>query len=320
MWIRVAAALMALLMSANVGWAASAPDEPAQPEPTAEQKAAMAQMIALRDGLKPIHGQVAIPQAKATLNLGQKYYFLNAKDAKRVLTEGWGNPASAVEGVLGLVFPEGKTFLDDGWGAVVTYQNTFYVKDSDAKTADYNKLMRDMMAADEEDNAARKKEGYESSTLFGWAEPPSYDETRHVLVWARDIQFGAQQDHTLNYDVRHLGRRGVLSLNIISSMSQLPQIKTAAHELAETAEFDSGSRYADFKAGDKEATYGLAGLVAAGAGLAVASKTGFLAAGLLILKKGIVLIVAFFASAAAWLRKFFRKDPPAPGADGGTVS
>jgi uncharacterized membrane-anchored protein len=177
-----------------------------------------------------------------------------------------------------------------------------------------------MKAADDEDNEARKKAGYEPTTLFGWAEPPSYDAARHDLVWARDIQFGAQEDHTLNYDVRHLGRSGVLSLNIVSSMSQLPQIKPAAHDLAQTAEFDAGSRYADFKKGDKEANYGLAGLVAAGAGLAVASKTGFLAAGLLILKKGIVLIVAFFASAAAWVRKFLRKDPPAPGAGGGTVS
>jgi uncharacterized membrane-anchored protein len=115
----------------------------------------------------------------------------------------------------------------------------------------------------------------------------------------------------LNYDVRHLGRNGVLSLNIVSGMSRLPQVQGAAHDLARTAEFDAGSRYADFKEGDKTAGYGLAGLVAAGAGLAVASKTGFLAAGLLLLKKGIVVIVALFAGAAAWVRRLFKKEPEA---------
>jgi uncharacterized membrane-anchored protein len=320
MLMRVAAALMALLMSTSPLWAAEAE---ARPEATADHKAEIAKMVALRDSLKPLHGQVMIPDAKVTLDLGPKYYFLDAKDAQRVLTEGWGNPPASVEGVLGMIFPEGTTFLGDGWGAVVTYEGTFYVKDSDAKTADYNKLMRDMKGADDESNAARKKAGYEPSTLFGWAEPPSYDSTRHDLIWARDIQFGDQADHALNYDIRHLGRSGVLSLNIVSSMSQLPQIKAAAHDLAQTAEFNAGARYADYQKGDKQAGYGLAGLVAAGAGLAVASKTGLLAAALLFLKKGIVLIIAAATGGAAWFRKMFKKDGaggPPTNTGGGTVS
>ena len=290
--------------------AGSARAEPA-PAPTPAEKAQLAKIAALRDSVKPLRGTIALPSAKATLSLGQHYYFLGAEDARKVLTEAWGNPPSAADGVLGLVFAEGQTFLDeDGWAAVVTYSPTAYVSDDDAKTADYDKLMGEMKEADKADNAERKKAGFEPINTVGWAQPPSYEPARHDLIWARDLEFVGQEHHALNYDVRHLGRNGVLSLNIVSALSQLPQVQAAAHDLARTAEFDAGSRYADYHKGDKTAGYGLAGLVAAGAGLAVASKTGLLAAGLLILKKAAFLLIAGFAGAAAWVRNLFKKKAP----------
>lgn len=272
-------------------------------ELTPQQKAEIARLTALRDSLRPVHGVVALDKAKARLDLGSGYYFLGAADAKRVLTEGWGNPPDAVGDVLGLVFPEGKTFLDDTWGAVVTYQATAYVSDEDAQSADYGKLLEDMRAGEDDENAQRKKAGYEPIRLIGWAQPPTYDAARHDLIWARELQFGEQQDHSLNYDVRHLGRHGVLSLNMVSTMSQISSVRAAAQDLARTAEFDAGSRYADYRKGDKTAGYGLAGLVAAGAGLAVAKKAGLLAVLLVFAKKGFVLIAAGGAAVVAWFRK-----------------
>lgn len=287
--------------------AAQAADEP---QLTPEQKAEIQKMIALRDSLRPVHGTVTLPEAKATLNLGKGYYFLGAADARKVLVDGWGNPADAADGVLGLVFPEGRTFLDDTWGAVVTYEKTFYVSDKDAQSADYAQLMEDMKAAAEEANAERQKRGFEPVHVMGWAQPPAYDAARHDLIWARELQFGQQQeDHGLNYDVRHLGRESVLSLNMVSTMAHLGEIRPAAIELAKTAEFNAGQRYADFKAGDKEAGYGLAGLVAAGAGLAVAKKIGLLGVILLFAKKGIALIAIAGAAIAAWFRKLFGRKP-----------
>lgn len=267
----------------------------------------MERLTKLRDGLKPQTGVIHLPTAKASLNLGKGYYFLSAEDAKKVLVEGWGNPPGSVDGVLGMIFPTGKSFLDDSWGAVVQYHNTFYVSDDDAKTADYDKMMGEMRSGVEEENAQREKDGYEKLNLVGWAQPPTYDAGRHDLIWARDIQFGDQTDHTLNYDVRHLGREGVLSMNMVSQMSRLPDVRQAAVDLARTAEFDKGSRYADYRKGDKVAGYGLAGLVAAGVGLGVAKKAGALAIALVFLKKAGVFIVAGLAAAANWLRGLFRK-------------
>jgi uncharacterized membrane-anchored protein len=291
-------AWVALLLS----WGASA-----QAEPTAEQKAEMQRMLALLNSLKPINGVVKLPAAKATLNLGDHYYFLAADDARRVLTEGWGNPAGASEDVLGLIFPKGKTFLDDSWGAVVRYQNTFYVSDADARTANYDSVLKDLKAAADQENVERKKEGYPPLSLVGWAQQPTYAAQHHDLIWAREVAFADEQDHTLNYDVRHLGRAGVLSVNVISDMAHLGEIRGAAAELASTAEFEPGSRYQDYKTGDKKARYGLAGLVAAGIGLGVAKQAGLLAGLVLLPKKGAVIIVAALAGAGNWLRRRFRK-------------
>jgi uncharacterized membrane-anchored protein len=303
MFGKLCAAVAAVLLCAG-----SAMADP--PQLTPEQQAELQKLVTLRDSLKPVHGAVVLSGAKATLQLGSGYYFLNADDAKKVLTEGWGNPPDAANGVLGIVFPEGKSFIDSSWGAVVTYNLSFYVSDKDAKTADYNKLLKDMQAGEEDDNAKRQKAGFAARRLIGWAQPPQYDAARHDLIWARELQFGDEQRHTLNYDVRHLGRYGVLSLNMVAAMPDLPNVKPAAESLARLAEFEPGARYADFKAGDKTAGYGLAGLVAAGAGLLVAKKLGLLAVLLVFAKKGIVLILAALGGGWAWIKRRFSKAPP----------
>lgn len=265
---------------------------------------------ALLSSLHPQSGHIALPSADAELNLSPDYDFIPADEAKRILTEGWGNPPAMSEGVLGMIFPHGKTYLDpDAWAAVITYEQTFYVSDKDASKADYDKLLTDMRSGEDEENAARQKEGYPAVHLVGWAQPPSYDRAHHNLIWARDIAFSGAKEDTLNYDVRHLGRRGVLSLNIVAGMPQLAEIRAAAPEVARQAEFVAGSRYTDHAWLDKSAGYGLVGLVAAGAGLAVAKKAGLLAILLLVAKKGLVLIVAAGAAVMNGVRKMFGKKP-----------
>lgn len=264
-------------------------------------------LVALAQSLKPIRGVVSLPEAKAKLDLGEAYYFLNAADAKRVLTEGWGNPPSASDDVLGMVFPAGKTFLDQTWGAVIRYEATAYVSDKDAQSADYEALLKELRSDEDQVNKNRQEAGYPSVHVVGWAQPPSYDAKRNDLIWAQEIQFGAEEDHTLNYDIRHLGRHGVLSMNMISQMSKLADVRQSAIDLGRTAEFDAGARYADYQEGDKTAEYGLAGLVAAGLGVGAAKKVGLLAAGALFLKKGIGLVAVALAGIGAWVRKFLKR-------------
>lgn len=271
----------------------------AAPRPTAQQVAAIEQ------GLHPRFGDVAIPQAGAMLHLGRDFYYLGPDEARRVLVDIWGNPPDSAGGVLGLVLPAGRTVTDNVWGAVVTYDGSGYVTDDDAKTADYDKVLTDLRAGEAADNKARAEAGYPTMHLVGWAQPPSYDQATHAVIWARDLRVANEPVDSLNYDVRLLGRKGVLSLNMLSDMAHLADVRAAAATFGRTAQFTAGGTYGEFDAakGDKRAGYGLAGLVAAGVGIAAAKKLGVLAIVLGFGKKFILL----FAIAGAAVKRFFGK-------------
>jgi hypothetical protein len=190
-----------LVSAAPAAWAQAAPQSEQQ------QKAALeAKFKAIDASLHPQSGTVPVPGASATLNLGKAYYFLPADEAKRVLTEGWGNPPDQVADVLGMVFPAGKTFHEPTWGAVIQYSDTGHVSDKDAASQDYDSVLSGMKSSEEEDNKKAAEQGYPGTHLIGWAQAPIYDSAANTLIWARNIKFDGEQENTLNYDVRTLGR------------------------------------------------------------------------------------------------------------------
>ncbi|WP_374527392.1 DUF2167 domain-containing protein [Novosphingobium sp.] len=263
----------------------------------AQDNGGQADVAALVKTLKPQHGKIALPEARATLDLGTAYDFYGPEDARTILVTIWGNPPDSAEGVLGLVMQAGKSPLQDNWGAVVTYEATGYVSDEDAASTDYAELMKQMQESEVEVNKQRQAGGYPAIHLTGWAEPPNYDSGSHSVVWAQELAFADTNVHSLNYDVRTLGRGGVLSVNLISSMPHLAEVKAAAHEFAGHASFDAGARYADFDPNlDKKAEYGIGGLVAAGVGVAAAKKLGLLAIFAKFLKPLLVAVVVAFGA------------------------
>lgn len=283
-----------------------ATEQPAQPEPDAAAIRARVQSIESR--LHPQTGDIRLPTANAVLHLGQDYYFLPAEEARLVLTEGWGNPPDSVTDVLGIVFQAGKHFYEnDAWGAVITYNPSGYVSDDDAETADYAELLSQLQASEPAVNQRRTAQGYPTQHLVGWAEQPAYNRATHSVVWAQNLQISGQSENSLNYDVRLLGRNGVLSLNMVTGMTQLAATRQAAQRFAAQAEFTAGNRYADHQSGDRTAEYGVAGLVAAGVGVAVAQKAGFIAVALLFLKKVGIFIIAGLAFLGGWLRRVFSR-------------
>lgn len=286
---KLAASIAVALALAAVPSANGAPPPPA---------AASAQSVkALASKLSPRQGKVALPEAKATLDLGTAYDFYGAADARTILVDIWGNPPGEADNVLGLVMLHGKSPLQESWAAVITYEPTGYVADDDAASADYAQIMKDMQGGESEINAQRQQQGYPTIHIVGWAEQPNYDKTTHSVIWARDLNFSDTPTHSLNYDVRTLGRHGVLSLNLISTMPHLAEVKAAAHEFAKHASFDVGARYEDFnKSTDNVAEYGVGGLVAAGVGVAVAKKAGLFAILLKFIKPLLIGIGVLFAA------------------------
>jgi uncharacterized membrane-anchored protein len=258
-------------------------------------EARKAELRPLLDRLKYQQGQIQLKDGLATLKMPESFRYLDQAGAQTLLSGIWGNPPS--DDTLGVIVPAGfDPFADDSWCVVLSYQEDGYVKDHDAETIDYTKLLNDMKKDTRAASKERVKEGYPSIDLVGWAASPRYDKSTHKFYWAKELKFGDSAENTLNYNLRILGRRGILVLNAVANMSQLAQIEKATPDILGMVDFNEGHRYADYKPGaDKVAAYGLAALVAGG----IAAKTGLLKGilvAILALKKFLIIgVVALIA-------------------------
>jgi uncharacterized membrane-anchored protein len=251
--------------------------------------------------LKYQTGDVLLPNKVATLHLADTYRYLNPNETEKLLVA-WGNPPGAE--TLGAVVPANvDPFQETGWAVIVTYLDDGHVDDADAKKIDYEDLLKDMKEGTHDGNKERTDQGYEPIELLGWAETPHYDDLARKLYWAKELKFGSSDVHTLNYDVRVLGREGVLSMNAVASMPQLSGIERDMKDLLRVASFNEGYRYEDYNKGtDRAAAYGLGALVAGG----LAAKAGLFAklgALLLAFKK---FIIIGFAALGGVVAKLFR--------------
>ncbi len=253
------------------------------------------QLQQLAASLKPQQGHVTLGGGLAQLSLPENLRYLSPQDTATVLSRIWGNPP---QDTLGMIVPDGFNPLSStAWAVEISYEEGGYVKDDDADKIDYSELLKQMQEGTREGNEERAKEGYAPIELIGWATPPRYDRDTHKLYWAKELKFGTDNDHTLNYSIRILGRQGVLVLNAIAGMDQLATIEKDTPQILSAVEFNQGHRYADFDSKtDRVATYGIAALVAGG----VATKLGLfktLWIGILAFKKfivvGVIAAVAF---------------------------
>lgn len=259
----------------------------------------------MRQFVQSLHfrtGEIALDKADAHLHLQSGFRYLDQADARKVLEQLWGNPPD--EDVLGLLVPDNAGLdSEHSWAVVLTYSDADgHVSDEDAAKIDYAQMLKDLQASTRDGNEERKKAGYGTIQLVGWAQPPRYDAQSRKLHWAKELAFSDANGHTLNYDIRVLGREGYLSMEAVSDMSDQALVNEGMQQVLPMAEFDAGHRYADFNPKtDKLAAYGLAALVAGG----VAAKTGLLAKiGLMLLAAKKLVIVGFLAI-VAFVKKIF---------------
>lgn len=241
-------------------------------------------------------GKIALSEGDGSLNVPKGFKFLNAEQTQNVLSNLWGNPED--KSILGSLVPDGKGVTHtDSWMFVISYQGDGYVKDDDADDIDYTDLLKTMKEDVATENEARKKEGYPEVQLIGWASPPFYDKDLKVLHWAKELQFGQDKDHTLNYDLRVLGRKGMYNISAVAGVNQLAEVKASIPGIIKSVEFKDGHKYLDFDADtDTVAAWTIGGLVAG----KVLAKVGFFA---ILAKFGKFIVIGIIA-AFAGIKKF----------------
>ena len=265
--------------------------------------AKMIQQIQLMDSInkamKYQTGVVKMSNGIAQLNVPAGFKYLNAEQSKYVLTDLWGNPART--DILGMLFPEsGGPFADSSYAFVISYEDLGYVKDEDADKIDYDEMLKSMQKEEIEVNVERKKNGYPPIHIVGWAQKPYYDKTNKVLHWAKELKFGDSPDRTLNYEIRILGRKGVLSMNAVASMSELGLVKRDIDKVLHIAAFTEGNKYSNYDSKiDKVAAWTIGGLVAG----KILAKVGLFA----FFAKFFKLILVGLAGIGGAIAKFFKR-------------
>ena len=247
-----------------------------------------------------------------SLELPAAHVFLGMPDASRLLE---ANGAFHNEDVLGVIAAKDEK---ENWFVIVRYDQAGYVKDDEKIDADA--LLKSFREGQTEANKERVKRGFQELKIDGWSESPAYDRATHRLVWALLVSSEAH-GQSVNYNTRVLGRRGYVSLNMVTQPSALAAFRGNATTLLAATSFKEGSRYQDFNAKtDKVAEYGIVGLILGGAGLGAAKlvKIGLLAKfwkvllGLFIAGKK--LFVAAIVGIGVLLKKIFggKSAPPSP--------
>lgn len=291
--------LRCLLLSAAIALVAIAQDQPAAE--AAEAPPETREEAYARAGIKLVNGPATVPLGTtAEIKLPEGYAFIGPESLDRFfeLTQ---NSRSGNE--------VGVVISPTHWTMFFDYDDIGYVKDDDKDKLNADKLMSSMTDNQAAANEARKERGWDEMRLKGWATQPHYDQKTNNLKWAINLTSSQDQfkEVWINGSIRLLGRGGVMNVTLVSDAAVFKQAEAEADQLlAGGFNYVSGQKYAEFKAGDKVAQYGLAALVLGG-GVAAAAKVGLLAKLGVFLGKAWKLVVAGFVAVAVGIKKLVNK-------------
>jgi uncharacterized membrane-anchored protein len=225
----------------------------------------------------------------AKITLPADYDRLGASDTKKLM-ELMQNPSAGDEYYVG---PE-----DSRWFAIFSYEDTGHIQDDEE--IDAAALLKSLRAGTEIGNRERRRRGWAEMSIVGWQYEPYYDEDTNRLSWA--VLAESEGIPIVNFNTRLLGRTGVISATLVADPETLDSSIAEFKSILGGFQYNSGETYAEYRPGDKLATYGLAALVTGGAAAAVAKGAGkglFKAIG--------VAILALFAAIWGGVKKAFSR-------------
>jgi uncharacterized membrane-anchored protein len=227
------------------------------------------------------------------------------EDGTRQFMELNQNPVSGIErGTILCRLADTKGETETTWFAVFEFDDGGYVKDDEKGSLDAGAILASLKKGNEHGNRERKQRGWEAIYLDGWQSAPHYDERTRNLTWATRLH-GEDESRALNHSVRLLGRGGVMSVDLVVSPEHYDRALPAFDAMLGGFRYKPGQTYAEWRQGDKLASYGLTALVAGGAGAALV-KTG------LLQKFGKAIVLALVSAAAAVKKFIFGKGKDSP--------
>lgn len=227
--------------------------------------------------------------SQAEIDLPTGYVFADGADSRKIM-EYFGNQPTDLE--QGYIEPADNS----DWYVIFEFEDSGYIK-ADGEELDADALFKSLQEGSKAGNEWRREHGLPELTLVSWHEKPHYDPKTNNLEWGTVNESEGQ--NVINYNIRLLGREGVMSATIVASPEKMTQAITATKSLLQKYDFKGGKKYSEWREGDKIAEYGLAALITGGAVVA-ASKSG-------LLSKFWKLIVVGIAATGGLLKTFWKK-------------
>lgn len=263
--------------------------EKAAPDPAAVAKAkadSPVEKLGWKAG--PTTGEL---RDRARIKVPEGFRFVESGDAGKLLVM-MGNRSTGRE--LGFL-----QNIKDKWAVVFEFDDVGFVKDDDKDKLDADKLLKTIKEGTEQGNKYREERGIPPMTILGWHVKPNFNDQTKNLEWS--ILAESDNRKFVNYNVRLLGRKGVTEITLINSLDEVDASLPAFRELIKDFSYKSGEAYAEYRAGDKMAKYGLGALVVGGAA-AVAYKVGFLGMILAFAKKIWKLVIVTLVVLGGWIK------------------
>ena len=232
----------------------------------------------------------------AVIDLGNDYEALDGSDSLSLL-QAFGNLIE--DEPSGLVKP-----LDADWFVVFEYDKSGYVADDEKDELDADAMLKKMRDNEKLVNKELKEYGMPTQTTTGWAKEPFYNPDTNNLEWAIRFRTEGDEEETVNYRTKLLGRKGVMDVVLVCDPSELDGVLPRYQSLLLGFDYNSGQKYAEYKDGDKLAEYGLTALVVGGAA-AVGAKLGLFAWLAVAFKKFGKFIILGVVAIGVFLKKIF---------------
>lgn len=192
-------------------------------------------------------GCVPISENRATLWLMDDYRFLEAMDAKKILDGLWGLPYS--KKTVGIILPpETGPFSENAWAFIINFDAFGHISDLDANTLDPDAILSKMRQNLINENIKRQNENRQTIEITDWVIKPKYEKSNHRLYWAIRYSFSNEIENEIIYNIKILGRNGVLSLNTQVSEKLIGPLRNHIKNVLLFPEFNPGQKYDDFDA------------------------------------------------------------------------
>lgn len=241
----------------------------------------------------------------AEMRVPEGCHFTGASGA-RTLMELTHNPPSGRE--VGVLLCPSVSGDEDSWFVVYEFDPSGYVRDDEGKSLDADALLASIRRGTSEDNKERRSRGWDTLAIDGWVRRPYYDPYTHNLTWSTRGHTTA--DVFVNHSVRLLGRGGVMHIDLVGNPDVVAAAIPKFDAVISSTRFTPGHTYAEWRPGDKVASYGLTALIAGGAGAAAANMGLFTKLWKLIAGFFVALwkfVVVAVAGVIAWFRSLFRR-------------